>query len=558
MSETFTNKLKLSKRDSGDLNWAEGANANLDLVDAHAQQLSLRPPRTLLASLGAGGVGGNLLGNTTYFYKITAINDAGETTENLVPSVLEAQITEPVTPVPVVLQWETISGASGYRIYKSTATGVEEFLVEKTGGAISTHTDDGNTAVQTSNFVPTSNTAFTSVSKIIPGTNVTVTPSHGKGDVQIDVSGGGGVTSLRKTGEAGGLTGDVELEEGTGLSLTQNGPGNKINLANAGVTGLRKTGEASFLDGGVELEEGSGVTLTQDGPSKKITIAAAGGGGGGVAAPTGVAATDTAAIAAALSAAASAGGGIVQLQVGTYNINATLNIGTSVTLQGMGRAATILLADPIMGASSIISSSGFDNGLRDLTVDENQPNRAGGSPFSGCLMNSQRVLIENCKFTRNKSTGSFVFIGGGPPGNGGMMRNCIVDNNGNALSTAIVQGGELIDSCLLSQNQSGNVNDFMQSPSQVLNCRLLKNSGTLSGAGIRAQTNAVIMGNGIFTGSGNNAILVNGNASSFIGNVCQAGNITLNSGAANNTIIGNVSATIVDNSGQSNVIANNS
>lgn len=487
MAETFTEKLKLSKRDTGDLNWGAGANANLDLLDLHGQQGTLRPPRTLLASLGAGAVGAELVGNTTYFYKITSFNASGETRENQVPAVLEAQVTEPATPVPIVLQWETVKGAAGYRIYKSTTTGQERFLVEVTGEATANYTDTGNTAVNTGISVPTANTALTALS------------------------------------------------------------------------GLRKTGEADFLRGDVELEAGPNITLTQDGPNKKITIEAAGGGGGGsyvtalVDAPTGVAATDTANIQAALSAAASAGGGTVLLREGTYNINATLSIGSKVVLRGQGREATTILCDPTMGASSTISASGSDNGLRDLTIDENQPNRTG-SIFTGTLMNSTRPYIFDCAFKRNFSNGSFVFLG-----SGGQMRNCVITNDGNPLSTAMVQGGELIDSCTLTQSQTGNVNDFMQQPTQVHNCRLIRSSGTISGAGIRASTsNKIIMGNGIFVGSGNNAIIIGGSAGCYIGNICQGGNIRLDAGAGSNTIIGNASAVIVDNSGQSNQIANNS
>jgi len=112
MAETYTEKLKLSKRDTGDLNWGQGANANLEVMDRHGQQATLRPPRTLSASLGSGGVGGNLLANTTYFYKVTAVNAAGETTEEQVPAVVEAQVTQPAVPLPVILQWETVKGAT--------------------------------------------------------------------------------------------------------------------------------------------------------------------------------------------------------------------------------------------------------------------------------------------------------------------------------------------------------------------------------------------------------------------------------------------------------------
>jgi hypothetical protein len=98
----------------------------------------------------------------------------------------------------------------------------------------------------------------------------------------------------------------------------------------------------------------------------------------------------------------------------------------------------------------------------------------------------------------------------------------------------------------------------MQQPGQVMNCRLIKSQGTISGAGIRASTsNKIIIGNGIFVGGGNNAIIIGGSAGTYIGNICQGGNIRLESGAGANTVIGNASAVIVDVSGQSNQIANN-
>ncbi len=559
MAEIFTDKLKLTKRDTGDLNWGTGHNANLDLLDAHAQQGTLRPPRTLLATLGSGAVGSELLGSTVYFYKDTAINAAGETTENKIPIVLEAQVSQPVTPLPVILQWEIVKGASGYRIYKSTATGQEKFLAEVTGESTLNYTDTGNTATNNLIPVPSLNTARTSVRKIIAGSGINVNPVDGTGDVTVSAAGGGGVTSLKKTGEATALTGAVSLEQGAGMQLTQDDPNNKISIVNAGVTGLRKLGEAAPLTGDVNLEAGANITLTQDEPNNKITIAAAGGGASGyatqvVAAPTGVVATDTPNIQNALNAAASAGGGTVLLREGTYNINATLSIGTKVVLKGQGRDATVILCDPTMGGVSSISASGSDNGLQDLTVDENQPNRTG-NPFSGILMNSTRPFIFDCAFKRNLSTGSFIFLG-----SGGQMRNCIITNDGNALSTAIVQGGELIDSCTITQNQSGNVNDFMQQPTQVVNCRLIKSQGTISGAGIRMSTsNKVAVGNLIAVGSGNNAVILgSGSTNSIVvGNILNGATILLELNAANHMVVGNANAVITDNSAASNTIADN-
>lgn len=215
MAETLTDKIKLSKRDTGDLNWGQGANANLDAIDAHAQQALLRPPRTLLATLGSGAVGANLLGSTTYSYKVTAVNAAGETTEGKIPATLEAQVTQPATPLPVILQWETVKGATGYKIYKSTVSGQEKFLASVSGEATSVYTDDGNTAVNGAISVPTSNTARTSVSKIVAGTNITISPPDGTGDVTINSAGGGAagyatVVAAAPTGVAATDTANIQ------------------------------------------------------------------------------------------------------------------------------------------------------------------------------------------------------------------------------------------------------------------------------------------------------------------------------------------------------------
>jgi hypothetical protein len=545
MAESFTEKLKLTKRDTGDLNWGDGNNANLDLLDDHAQQRNLRAPRSLQSSFGSGAVGSELIGNTTYFYKVTAYNAAGETTENKIPQTLELVVNEPATPLPIILQWDTVKGAAGYRIYKSTASNQERFLAQVVGESTLSYTDTGNVATNNSIPIPSQNSARTSVTKLIAGTGISLTPADGTGDVTVESTVVGGVTSFRKTGEASGLTGDVSVDQGVGISLMQDTPNQKVIIANDGVTGVRKigetnplvgdvkleagsnislsqdipnnkivisatsggvtslkkTGEVTSLIGNVSIEQGSGIQLTQDNPNNKINltnagvvgvrklgsgttlvgdvklegtgiitltqddannkiqIGATGGGASGyatqvVAAPTGVAATDTANIQAALSAAGTAGGGIVQLREGQYVINATLTIPAKVTLQGQGRDATTILCDSTMGAVNTIATSGNSQGLRDLKIDENQPGRAGGNPFVGISMSGTNSLIENCQFVRNKSSGSFIFLG-----SGGQMRNCIILNNGNALSTAMIQGGELIMSCTLTLNQTNGTNN---------------------------------------------------------------------------------------------------
>ena len=226
MAETFTEKLKLSKRDTGDLNWGQSANSNLEAIDAYVQQSFLRPPRTLTSTLSSGSVGPNLTGNTTYYYKITAVNDSGETTEGRIPNIVEAQVTQPQVPLPVILQWEPVKGAVGYRIYKSNIPNTEKLLSYVSGENTSVFTDDGNT--ETSNTpVPLINTAHISVSKISSGVGISLTPEHGRGDVTINNL---GVRSIKKLGESNSLTGEVSLEPGSNIEIIQDINANKITI----------------------------------------------------------------------------------------------------------------------------------------------------------------------------------------------------------------------------------------------------------------------------------------------------------------------------------------
>lgn len=82
----------------------------------------------------------------TYYYKITAVDEAGET----LPSP-EASITLATTG-GVTLSWTTVSGATGYKIYGRN-TGAELLIASTTN---LTYTDDGS--ITPSGALPTTNT----------------------------------------------------------------------------------------------------------------------------------------------------------------------------------------------------------------------------------------------------------------------------------------------------------------------------------------------------------------------------------------------------------------
>lgn len=452
MAETLTNKLKLSKRDTGDLNWGQGANANLDSLDAHAQQATLRPPRTLLATLGSGSVGANLLGSTTYFYKVTAVNAAGETTEGKIPATVETQVTQPATPLPVILQWETVQGATGYKVYKATAPGQEKFLASVSGEAALVYTDDGNTAVNATISVPTANTARTSVCKIVAGANVTINPPDGTGEVTINASGGTPpdasttVKGVSKLSVAPAVPTDP-------IAVGDNDPRNTnartpTGAAGGDLSGTYPSPSVAKVNGvSVPASPSAGQVLTATGPTAAAWQTPAAGGGGYatvvVASPSGSAATDTANIQNAINAAAVAGGTVV-LREGTYLINAGLSIPSLVCIRGQGMDVTKLFASGLPGSAAMITAGAGNNSIQiqDLTLDFNNTGRGAITAAADVSFTGQDNRFTRVKFIRNVG-GTCLSFGTIANGLHNIVDACQFIMNGSANATALAGGGDL-------------------------------------------------------------------------------------------------------------------
>jgi peptidoglycan/xylan/chitin deacetylase (PgdA/CDA1 family) len=107
---------------------------------------------------------GGTLAAGTYYYKLTALSATGET----LPSA-EVSATTTTSTSKVTLTWSAPTGATGYRIYRSSASGAETLLASV--GTVTTFADTG-AAPPGAPTPPTSNTAsrFTSCSPSgVPG-----------------------------------------------------------------------------------------------------------------------------------------------------------------------------------------------------------------------------------------------------------------------------------------------------------------------------------------------------------------------------------------------------
>src|SRR5579884_3898954 len=95
-----------------------------------------------LSTSGASTTGGNLAANTPYYYKITATNANGE---SLASS--ELTYTTPnngLSTNQITVNWAAVSGATGYKIYRSTTSGAETYLASV--GNVLLYADTGTQA----------------------------------------------------------------------------------------------------------------------------------------------------------------------------------------------------------------------------------------------------------------------------------------------------------------------------------------------------------------------------------------------------------------------------
>jgi peptidoglycan/xylan/chitin deacetylase (PgdA/CDA1 family) len=144
-----------------------GANAETVTIgtraDGDEKLVSVQDPVVTPPSIGSltALTTGGTLAPATYFYRLTATSAGGET----LPSGA-ATVSTTTTTSSVKLTWTAPAGATGYRVYRSTASGAETLLVSV--GAVTTYTDTGALTPGTAR-PPTSNSASRSTSCSPPG-----------------------------------------------------------------------------------------------------------------------------------------------------------------------------------------------------------------------------------------------------------------------------------------------------------------------------------------------------------------------------------------------------
>jgi len=132
------------------LSWTSVSNATSYNVYFATTSGVTKTSGTKIASVSNPFIQTSLAAGTTYYYVVTAVNSAGESTESTQASAVTAAAppvpTVPTAPANVIasggtkqvtLSWDTVSTATSYNVYYSTTTGVTKVNGTKITGATS-------------------------------------------------------------------------------------------------------------------------------------------------------------------------------------------------------------------------------------------------------------------------------------------------------------------------------------------------------------------------------------------------------------------------------------
>lgn len=118
-----------------------GSDDGASMIRCALDTATVLPPYGLAAALSAAGDGGVWAATGMQYYVLTAYNATGETVASVEVSVNVDVVTKRVT-----LTWSTVAGATGYKLYRATASGTygaSSLRATINGGSTATYVDDG-------------------------------------------------------------------------------------------------------------------------------------------------------------------------------------------------------------------------------------------------------------------------------------------------------------------------------------------------------------------------------------------------------------------------------
>lgn len=121
-------------------------NNEITSVTSTAYTISAPTIGTATATTGTGSLAAG-----TYYYVVTATTASGETVKSSEVSATLSATGE------IAVTWTAVTGATGYKVYRGTATGAENVYYAVSGGSSASYTDTG--ATSTSGSPPAANTS---------------------------------------------------------------------------------------------------------------------------------------------------------------------------------------------------------------------------------------------------------------------------------------------------------------------------------------------------------------------------------------------------------------
>ncbi|MHB1244386.1 MAG: beta strand repeat-containing protein, partial [Gaiellaceae bacterium] len=217
---------------------AGASNKTSAIADAGNVKFSPDAP-TLTASAG-----GSLADNTTYFYKVTAVHASGESLASP-----EAQLEIPTGSAnkTINLSWTAVPGATGYKVYRSTATGEEKLLA--TLGAVTAYADDGSASLGTDAPPTTSPTSGIGIAVAVNVADVTTKASVSK---NVTLTGSG--VTLEATQGSGPSTTKAQSTSGAG--------GSSVGVAGSIAINILVAEAIAQLEGADPIAVNGDLTLT--------------------------------------------------------------------------------------------------------------------------------------------------------------------------------------------------------------------------------------------------------------------------------------------------------